>query len=78
MMHLESIYLKKDIPEDNLPYIWERFYKVDKSRKSGRSGAGLGMAIVREIFELHHYTYGIESQRDIGTRVWFTIPKQVT
>ncbi|WP_411679424.1 histidine kinase dimerization/phospho-acceptor domain-containing protein [Clostridium thailandense] len=34
--------------------------------------------IGKKIFELHHYTYGIESQRDIGTRVWFTIPKQVT
>jgi len=64
------------IPEDKLPYIWERFYKVDKSRKSGKSGAGLGMAIVKEIFELHHYTYGIESQICVGTRVWFTIPKE--
>jgi signal transduction histidine kinase len=63
------------IPEDKLPYIWDRFYKVDKSRKSGKSGAGLGMAIVKEIFELHHYTYGIESQIGVGTQVWFNIPK---
>ncbi|MCB2352639.1 sensor histidine kinase [Clostridium estertheticum] len=64
------------ISEDKLPYIWNRFYKVDKSRKSGKSGAGLGMAIVKEIFELHHYTYGIESQMGVGTRVWFIIPKE--
>lgn len=64
------------IPEDKLPYIWDRFYKVDKSRKSGKSGAGLGMAIVKEILELHNYTYGIESQVGIGTQVWFNIPKQ--
>ncbi|AQS11363.1 alkaline phosphatase synthesis sensor protein PhoR [Clostridium saccharobutylicum] len=61
------------IPKDKLPYIWDRFYKVDKSRKSEKSGAGLGMAIVKEILKLHNYTYGIESQVGIGTQVWFDI-----
>lgn len=77
-IHISIIDNGEGIPEDKLPYIWERFYKADKSRKSGKSGAGLGMAIVKEIFELHHYSYGIESERNIGTRVWFTIPKQVS
>lgn len=64
------------ISDEKLPYIWDRFYKVDKSRKSVKSGAGLGLAIVKEIFELHHYTYGIESKIGVGTRVWFSIPKE--
>lgn len=75
-IHINIIDNGEGIDEDKLPYIWERFYKADKSRRNRKSGAGLGMAIVKEIFELHHYTYGIESQRDIGTRVWFTISKQ--
>ncbi len=46
------------IPEDELPFIWERFYKVDKSRTRQKSGTGLGLAIVKKIVELH------------GGRVW--------
>ncbi len=75
-IHINIIDYGEGIPRDTLPYIWDRFYKVDKSRKSGKSCAGLGMAIVKEIFELHHYTYGIESQIGVGTRVWFTIPRK--
>ncbi len=42
------------IPEDDLPYIWERFYKVDKSRKYERGvGTGLGLVIVKEIVQMH-------------------------
>jgi len=75
-IHICIIDNGEGIPKDKLPYIWDRFYKVDKSRKSGKSGAGLGMAIVKEILELHNYTYGIESQVDIGTQVWFVIQKK--
>lgn len=75
-IHICIIDNGEGIPEDKLPYIWDRFYKVDKSRKSGKSGAGLGMAIVKEILELHNYTYGIESQIGIGTQVWFIIPTE--
>ncbi len=66
------------IAEDKLPYVWNRFYKDVKPKNKGRSGTGLGMAIVKEIFELHRYIYGIESQIDTGTKVWFNIPKQNT
>lgn len=43
----------RGIPENELNYIFERFYKVDKARTSGESGSGLGLAIVREILEAH-------------------------
>lgn len=64
------------IPKENLPYVWERFYKCDKSKNSEKSGTGLGMAIVKEILKLHNYTYGIESEIDVGTQVWFNIPQK--
>lgn len=65
----------KGIPAEDLPYIWDRFYKVDKSRKRDDSGTGLGMAIVKNILEAHNFKYGIESEVDKGTIVWFEIAK---
>lgn len=59
------------IPAEDLPYIWDRFYKVDKSRKRKSYGTGLGMAIVKNILEAHNFKYGIESNLGKGTKVWF-------
>jgi signal transduction histidine kinase len=63
----------KGIPKEDLPYIWDRFYKVDKSRKRDDSGTGLGMSIVKNILDAHNFKYGIESEIDRGTTVWFEI-----
>ncbi|PAB57240.1 HAMP domain-containing sensor histidine kinase [Anaeromicrobium sediminis] len=63
------------IPKEDLPYIWERFYKVDKSRKRNKSGTGLGMSIVKNILEAHNYAYGIESEVNKGTLVWIEVKK---
>ena len=41
------------VPEDELDFIWERFYKVDKSRARGKGGTGLGLAIVKNIIDAH-------------------------
>ncbi len=59
------------IPKEDLPYIWDRFYKVDKSRKRKDNGTGLGMAIVKNILETHNFEYGIDSKVGQGTTVWF-------
>ena len=66
----------KGIPEEDLPHIWDRFYKVDKSRKRDDSGTGLGMAIVKNILEAHRFVYGISSKLNSGTMVWFEITKK--
>lgn len=65
----------KGIPQEDLPYIWDRFYKVDKSRKRDTSGTGLGMSIVKNILEAHDFSYGIESKIHEGTIIWFEIKK---
>lgn len=61
------------IPEEDIPHIWDRFYKVDKSRKRDNSGTGLGMSIVKNILDAHNFKYGIESEINKGTCVWIEI-----
>lgn len=63
------------ISKEEIPYIWDRFYKVDKSRKRNNSGTGLGMAIVKNILEIHEFEYGIESELNRGTTVWIEMKK---
>jgi len=53
------------IAAGDLPYIWERFYKADKSRASG--GTGLGLAVARQIIELHGATVDVTSAYGEGT-----------
>lgn len=62
------------IPEDDLPHIFERFYRVDKSRDRDRGGAGLGLAIAKTILELHDCTLEVESTVGEGTTFWFRLP----
>ncbi len=61
-------------PED-LPFVFERFYRGEKSRSRASGGAGLGLAIAKGIVEAHGGSIGIASQLGAGTRVWFTIPR---
>lgn len=63
------------IPENEIPYIWDRFYKVDKSGNRKKSGTGLGLAIVKNILEAHRCSYGVESKEGLGTRFWFELKK---
>ncbi len=59
-------------PED-LPHIFERFYRADRSRDRSHGGAGLGLAIAREIVELHGSALQVESRVNEGTRFSFTL-----
>jgi len=62
------------IPEDDLPHIFERFYRVDKSRDRDKGGAGLGLAIAKTILELHGRTLEVESTVGEGTTFRFQLP----
>ena len=61
------------IPEDQLPMIWDRYYKVDKVHKRATVGTGLGLSIVKGILELHHATYGVQSTLGKGSVFWFEL-----
>lgn len=61
------------IPPDELPYIWERLYRVDRSRARTSGGAGIGLAIVRQIVQAHGGEVGASSG-DGRTRIWFQLP----
>jgi len=64
------------IHPDDIPYVFEQFYRSEKSRNRTTGGAGLGLAIARGIVEAHHGQIGIESEPGKGTQVWFTLPYQ--
>ena len=61
------------IAKEELPYIWERYYKADKNHKRAIQGTGLGLAIVRHILELHGASYGAESKKGEGSTFWFEL-----
>ncbi len=61
------------IPPDDLPRVFERFYRVEKSRDRARGGAGIGLAIVKRLVELGGGRVGAESAAGL-TRFWFSLP----
>ncbi len=61
------------ITKEDLPFIFERFYRGEKSRSRQHGGAGIGLAIVKELIEAHGGQVSAESSTD-ETRVWFSLP----
>jgi two-component system sensor histidine kinase BaeS len=61
------------IAEGDLPYIFERFYRGEKSRSRDHGGAGIGLTIVKELIEAHGGQVGTASTAT-ETRIWFTLP----
>jgi len=55
------------IPEEELPHIFDRFYRLDKSRRTSARHAGLGLAIAKRILDLHHGTIWAQSRAGEGT-----------
>lgn len=63
------------IPEKHLPHVFDRFYRVDKSRSRQRGGSGLGLAIVKHIMEAHQQTINVRSSPGLGSTFGITLAK---
>ena len=62
------------IPESELPRVWERYYKVDKTHSRAIIGSGIGLSIVQRILEAYNAPYGVESRVGEGSTFWFSLP----
>lgn len=63
------------IPQHHLNHVFDRFYRVDKSRSRAQGGSGLGLAIVKHIIEAHKQTINVRSTVDLGSTFGFTLEK---
>jgi signal transduction histidine kinase len=61
------------ISEDQIPLIWDRYYKVDRVHKRAVVGTGLGLSIVKTVLERHRAAYGVDSQVGQGSTFWFEL-----
>lgn len=62
------------IPPDDVPHVFERFYRGDSARSSQTEGAGLGLSLVRWIAEQHGAKVGVASQPEHGSTFTFSFP----
>lgn len=60
------------IPEEAIPHIWDKFYKVDKAHTREYGGNGIGLSIVKAIMESFHQKYGVDNY-DNGVAFWFEL-----
>ncbi len=63
------------IAKEHLPRLFERFYRVDKSRSRHEGGSGLGLAICKHIIENHQQTLSVRSTEEVGSTFGFTLKK---
>ncbi len=62
------------IDPEQLPYIWDRYYKLDRVHRRAMIGTGLGLSIVKGILEVHGGRYGVNSTVGSGSEFWFCLP----
>lgn len=70
---LEVIDTGRGIPEEELPLVWERYYKVHDFHKRADMGTGLGLSIVKNILLLHRAEFGVNSKVGAGSCFWFKL-----
>lgn len=70
---VEIIDTGKGIKSEEIPYIWDKYYKSDKKHQRNVVSTGLGLSIVKQILELHNYEYGVKSVLKKGSTFYFKI-----
>ena len=66
----------KGIKEEDLPYIWDKYYKNKKKHKRNLVGTGLGLSIVKNALQLHNYEFGVTSEKNKGSCFYFKISRE--
>ena len=64
----------KQIPDEDLTKVWEKFFKVDKAHTRAYGGSGIGLSIVKAILDSHHRECGV-CNRENGVEFWFELDK---
>jgi signal transduction histidine kinase len=64
------------IPESDLPYIFERFYRTDKSRSRATGGSGIGLTIAKSIIDAHNGSISVDSKVNQGSTFAVSLPKK--
>ncbi len=62
------------IPSQELTHIWDRYYKLDRTKHDRSTGTGLGLSIVQAILKAHNARYGVESVVGQGSTFWYELP----
>ena len=70
---VEIIDTGKGIKKEELPFIWDKYYKNEKKHKRNKVGTGLGLSIVKEILNKHNFEYGVSSKIGKGSIFYFKI-----
>lgn len=73
---VEIIDTGKGIKKEDIDRIWDKYYKSDKTHKRNMIGTGIGLSIVKNIFVLHDYEYGVISKKNHGSTFYFYIKKE--
>lgn len=73
IVKIEVVDTGNGIREEDIKFIWDRYYKVDKTHKRAAIGTGLGLSIVKTILDMHGCQYGVESTEGVGSNFWFEI-----
>lgn len=73
---VEIIDSGKGIKKEEIDKIWDKYYKSDKTHKRNMIGTGIGLSIVKNIFVLHDYEYGVLSKKNHGSNFYFYIKKE--
>ena len=66
----------KGIKKEETDKVWDKYYKTEKNYKRNTVGTGIGLSIVKNIFILHGFKYGIISEEKKGSTFWFEIPNK--
>lgn len=75
-IRVEVIDNGQGVKKEEIPYIWDRYYKIDKSFRRNQQSSGLGLAIVRAILEAHGAKYGVISEEGKGSCFYFELVQE--